>query len=215
MKISQYMTPDPITVSPDTPLPEARRILNMYRIRHLPVIDEEGRLAGIVTDRDLRSAYPSSVTTRKDAVVSYVQVEKTVVADIMTTRCAVLSVDATLDDALEILDREKVGGLPIIDEDERVVGFFSAFDLIGAYRKLFGMLEKGSILLGVEDDGRPGIVCELTSILEGEGIFLTRLLRLPEKRNNAKIYMRMNGKKKKEIERLLRGKGFMLIEGAD
>jgi len=62
MYISEYMTSDPITISSATLLPEARQILNEYQIRHLPVIDSERRLIGIITDRDLRSAYPSSVT---------------------------------------------------------------------------------------------------------------------------------------------------------
>lgn len=212
MKITQYMTPDPITVSVDTLLPEARKILNTYRIRHLPVTGADGKLVGIVTDRDLRSAYPSSVTTKKNAVLSFEQVEKTVVADIMTPDCSTLPPNANLDDALEIFDRDKVGGIPIVDEEEKIVGFFSMLDLIAAYRRLFGMLEQGSVLVGIVDDGEPHGLCEIAKVFAENDITMTRLMRLEEKGENARLFMRVNGQKQEEIEMLLQEKGFVVIE---
>lgn len=212
MQIREYMTADPITVAEDTLLPEARRILNTYRIRHLPVIGADGRLAGIVTDRDLRSAYPSSVTTRNDANLSYEQVGKTVVADIMTTDCATLPPDATLDDALDIFDKAKVGGIPIIDEEEKIVGFLSSLDLLSAYRRLFGMLEKDSILVGVKDPGSPGILCDMTQLFAEHGISLARMIRLEEKGEGARIYMRLHGRSGRDVEMLLRERGFTVID---
>jgi len=212
MQIREYMTPDPITVTDETLLPEARRILNTYRIRHLPVIGADGRLAGIVTDRDLRSAYPSSVTTQKNAVLSYEQVGKTVVADIMTTDCVTLPPEATLDDALEIFDKAKVGGIPVVDEEEKIVGFLSSLDLIGAYRRLFGMLEKDSILVGVRDHGSISILCDMAQLFAEHGISLARLMRLEEKGEDARIYMRLHGRSRPEVEMLLQERGFIVID---
>ncbi|MCK5070201.1 MAG: CBS domain-containing protein, partial [Desulfocapsa sp.] len=82
MYILRHMTPDPITVSPAMLLPEARALLNDYHFRHLPVVDEEGGLVGILTDRDLRSAYPSSVITDSERRLVYESVEKTSVSEI-------------------------------------------------------------------------------------------------------------------------------------
>ena len=212
MYISEYMTHDPIIVSPDMLLPEARKILNEYHIRHLPVVDRDGKLIGIVTDRDLRSAYPSSVTSRKDAVVAFEQVEKTTIADIMTTTCATLRPESSLDDALILFDRDKIGGLPVLDEEGAVLGFFSLLDLTAAYRKLFGVAEKGSVLVGVEDDGRENILSEIVTLLDQHGIPLTRLIRLQEKKDSAKIYMRINSQKPAEVYKLLKLKRFSILE---
>lgn len=212
MLIRNYMTPDPITVSFDTLLPEARRILNTYRIRHLPVQGRDGRLAGIVSDRDLRSAYPSSVTTKNNAVLSFEQVGKTVVEDIMTRECATLPPTATLDDALELFDKDKIGGIPIVDEEEKIIGFFSLLDLVSAYRKLFGMLDTGSILVGIKDDGSPHILCEIVTLFDENNISITRLMRLQEKGETASLYMRLYGKTQDEVEMLLQEKGFTVIE---
>ncbi len=212
MYIAEYMTSDPITISSAVFLPEARRILNQYHIRHLPVVDGENRLVGIVTDRDLRSAYPSSVTSREEKLLAFEQVEKTMVVDMMTTTCSTLSPDATLDDALIIFDRDKVGGIPVVSEDNVVLGIFSLLDLTSAYRKLFGVAEAGSMLIGIEDDERDNILSEIVLLLEQNGIMLTRLIRLVEKDEVTKIYMRINSQKPSEVYKLLRSKGFNFLK---
>ena len=212
MYISEHMTPDPITVSPDMSLPEARRILNTHHIRHLPVVDREKKLIGIVTDRDLRSAYPSSVTSKRDKILAFEQVEKTTVADIMTTSCAALGPDASLDDALLLFDTEKIGGIPILSEEGVVLGFFSILDLTAAYRKLFGMAEEGSLLIGIEDDGRDNMLSKIVLLLEQNNVVLTRLIRLAESKDTAKIYMRINSRKPADVYRLLEMQGFVLLQ---
>ena len=65
MFITQHMTRNPVTVSPETLLPAVREILQSGKFRHLPVVDGENHLVGIVTDRDLRSASPSSVLSEE------------------------------------------------------------------------------------------------------------------------------------------------------
>ena len=212
MYISEYMTSDPITISSAVVLPEARRMLNEYHIRHLPVVDRERKLIGIVSDRDLRSAYPSSVTSRGEKNLAFEQVEKTTVADVMTSSCSTLSPDATLDDALIIFDRDKVGGIPVVSEENVVIGIFSILDLTTAYRKLFGVAEEGSILVGVEDDDRDNILSEIVLLLEQNGILLTRLIRLVEKNGNTKIFMRINSLKPVKVYKLLRSRGFIFLE---
>lgn len=212
MYISEYMTANPITISADLFLPHARRMLNEYQIRHLPVVDRDRRLVGIVTDRDLRSAYPSSVISKGDKILSFEQVEKTTVADIMTTSCSTLHPDATIDDALIIFDRDKVGGIPIVSEDDVVLGIFSLLDLTAAYRKLFGVSEKGSMLVGVEDDGRDNILSELVTLLDNRNIPLTRLIRLTDKKDVTKLYLRINSPRPNEVLKLLKSKGFVVLE---
>ncbi len=212
MHISEYMTSDPITIPTNILLPEVRRILNEYQIRHLPVVDGESRLVGIVTDRDLRSAYPSSVITRGEKGLAFEQVEKSMVEDIMTRSCATLQPEATIDDALVIFDRDKVGGIPVVSEEDVVLGFFSLLDLTAAYRKLFGVTEDGSVLIGIEDDGRDEILSELVTLLEQNSFPLTRLIRLTERNNATKIYLRLNCLKPVKVYKLLKSRGFVLLE---
>ncbi len=187
-------------------------MLNEYHIRHLPVVDAENKLIGIVSDRDLRSAYPSSVTSKGEKRLAFEQVEKATVEEMMTTSCSTLGPEATLDDALILFDRDKVGVIPIVSEDNTILGIFSILDLTAAYRKLFGVADAGSILVGIEDDDREHILSEIVTLLEKNGILLTRLIRLVEKNEVTKIFMRINCQKPVEVYKLLRSKGFIFLK---
>jgi len=211
MNISDYMTPDPITVFSGMSLPEARRTLNENYFRHLPVVDQEGVLIGIITDRDLRSAYPSSVVSQSDKTISYEQVEQKTVADIMTTSCSTLGPDAKLEDALLIFNRDQVGGIPVVTDEGRVVGLFSLLDLTGAYSNIFGVLQKDSVPVVIEDDGRENIMSEIVNLLEQNETPFSQVIRLFGKGDVNKIFIRINNKRPLEVYKVLRAKGFIIL----
>lgn len=212
MYISEHMTHDPLTISPETLLPEARQVLNEYYFRHLPVVDLERKLIGIISDRDLRSAYPSSVTTDYERKNVFERVAKTPVAEIMASPCQFLTLASTLDDALIVFDKHKLGAMPVVDDEMRVVGMFSIRDLTAAYKKLFGMAEKGSILIGISDDGTPGVMSRIVTLLEKHHISFTRLIRMNQGEENAKIYLRINTFRVVAVQNLLKDDGFLLLK---
>ena len=212
MYISRHMTSDPITVSPDMLLPEARRLLNDYHFRHLPVVDRQGMLVGMLTDRDLRSAYPSSVISDSERRLVYERVEKTSVSEIMSTDCVSVGTDSTLDDALFLFDRDQLGALPVLN-DGRVIGIFSNRDLNAAYKSLFGVGEKGAVLIGLQDDGSPNIMTRVVTLFEKEKIPFTRVLRIHNKNEGDTIYLRVNTFKIAAVLDLLEEGGFAIRQG--
>lgn len=207
MYISRHMTKDPITISPDMFLPEARALLNDYHFRHLPVVDAQGMLVGMLTDRDLRSAYPSSVLSDSERRLVYEKVEKTEVAEIMSTDSISLTPDSTLDDALYLFDREHVGALPVL-EDGQVIGVFSISDLTAAYKLSFGVGEKGAVLIGLDDDGSEDILTRLVILLEKEKIPFTRIMRIAGEKDGSAIYLRVNTFKIAGVLEFLEENGF-------
>lgn len=209
MYISRHMTSEPITVSPAMLLPEARALLNEYHFRHLPVVDESGELVGMLTDRDLRSAYPSSVISESERRLIYERVENTSVSEIMSTECVSLDIDSTLDDALNLFDRDQLGAMPVLD-DGTVVGIFSIRDLTTAYKNIFGVGEKGAILIGIVDDNSPTIMTKIVTFLEKHEIPFTRLLRTYDRKNGDTIYLRINTFKIAAVLALLEDAGFTL-----
>ncbi len=212
MYILRHMTPDPITISPAMLLPEARALLNDYHFRHLPVVDEAGLLVGILTDRDLRSAYPSSVISDSERRLVYESVEKTSVSEVMSTECVTLNTDSTLDDALFLFDRDQPGALPVVS-DGRVVGIFSIRDLNAAYKTLFGVGEKGAVLIGIHDDGSQTIMTKIVTLLEKEKIPFSRVLRIFDKQVGDTIYIRINTFKIAAVLELLEENGFEVKKG--
>jgi len=121
------MTPDPITVSPETTLPEAHRIMKANSIRHLPVVCE-GELVGIVTLGDIRGAEPSGATSLNIWEVNYL-LSQLRVDEIMTPRPITISAGGTLGEAAQIMLKHSIGGLPVIDHHGALVGILTECDI--------------------------------------------------------------------------------------
>jgi len=177
MFIARYMTTPALTIPPEMTIPVAKELLQSRHFRHLPVVDDAGKLVGVITDRDLRSAYPSSVLSGDTIKTCLAELDKTPVSTIMTRAFFTVTPASTLDDALILLDRERVGALPVVDENGKVVGIFSIRDLTKAYRTLFGLGERGSAMIVVEDDGNPKPLTRISRVLEEHKIRFTRLIR--------------------------------------
>ena len=213
MFIADYMTADPLTITADVLIPEARRLLDDNHFRHLPVVDEEKKLIGVVTDRDLRSAYPSTAIDDETYAKIFETVAATAIAEIMSTNCSCVSIEATLDDALLVFDRDKVGALPVVTEDDVVIGIFSMRDLTAAYKKLFGSAESGSSLIAVLDETKNhNSLSRIASILEENQVQCTRLIKIGQKSGFDRIYMRVESSKVGNVHKHLQDSGFTLLK---
>lgn len=152
MFIDKSMTREVIAIDPETTIAEAAELLARHRIRHLPVADRDGILVGIVTDRDIRSAMPSSVATGEEAVRERERVKQRTVKDIMTRKVVTVSPMNTLEDALLLMQRTKVGGFPVVDAKGKLIGIISVRDLMRAFINVLGIEEPGTLLCIVVED---------------------------------------------------------------
>ena len=99
------------------------------RFRQLPIVDDN-ELVGIITDRDIRSFLSSTLMGSQQAI------EKTLstkVREIMTDHPLILSPDDDLEDAVELLIEEKVGGIPVVDKAEGLVGIVTYVDVLKCF----------------------------------------------------------------------------------
>jgi acetoin utilization protein AcuB len=129
MRVRDIMTAKPITVDPETPMLEARQRMLEERIRHLVVV-EEGRVVGIVTDRDIRLNLPSPATSLSVWEINYLLAQVTV-GGVMTTSVIVVHPDRSIAEAARIMIDHKIGALPIV-EDGRLVGIVTESDFVRA-----------------------------------------------------------------------------------
>ena len=209
MYIRYYMTPSPVTISPGKSIEEARHLLENYHFRHLPVIDEFGGLLGIVTDRDLRSAYPSSILDDGDRQKVLDRVKQTPVGKIISTVNAFLSPQSTLDDALILFEKRTVGALPVVNGNNLVVGILSFSDLLKALRSFFGLGQKGSVLVAIRAEDKSQSKSKLVRILEDMNVVFTRLVRTGgSDREPAMIYLRINTFNVRVVHRAIEQAGF-------
>ena len=210
MFVHYYMTQEPLTIHQQIPVLEAFDLLREHHFRHLPVVDDDGVLQGMVTDRDLRSASPSTILKGEERQKIQDRVSATPVSLIMSTDFVSLQMISTLDDALMRFTSRTIGALPVVDSRDRVVGIFSLNDMMAAYRSLFGLGEKGSMLVSIKDTGEPGLLNRLVQLLEAEKIDFTRLVRSSgsEGREPAAIYLRVNTFNLSSVHRVVESAGF-------
>lgn len=129
MRVVDVMTRDPLTVTPSETVGQAEELMAENKIRQLPVV--RGReLVGIITDRDLRSFLSSSLLSTPDARD---QALGTKVIDVMTTDPLTLASDDELQEAVQLLLDEKIGGIPVVDEAEGLVGIVTYVDMLRCF----------------------------------------------------------------------------------
>lgn len=130
MRVGDLMSRTVISAPTATPVVEARALMLRERIRHLLVVSE-GRLEGIVTDRDIRLNLPSPATSLSVWELNHLLARLTV-ADVMTKSVIVIDAERDAREAARIMIDHKIGALPVLDR-ERLVGIITETDLLRAF----------------------------------------------------------------------------------
>jgi CBS domain-containing protein/nucleotide-binding universal stress UspA family protein len=134
MLVREWMTTVLVTVRPDAPVAEAQHLMRHRRIRHLPVV-EGGRLAGIITDRDVRTTLPSPATSLAAGEIRYL-LDRLLVERVMTRSVITIGPDAPIAEAVRLVLAHRIGALPVT-ENTRVVGIITETDLLRAFATMF------------------------------------------------------------------------------
>ena len=130
MRVSDLMSQDVATVGVADSCQEAVARMVRQKIRHLPVVERDGRLVGVVTDRDLRHRLFEPRVMKEIGTVSVDQILKTVpVKDIMSAPVVTVGPQDELETAARVMLEDKVGSLPVV-ENGRVVGIITETDLL-------------------------------------------------------------------------------------
>lgn len=160
MLVYEYMKSNPMTVSPKTTCADAFRLMQEKEMDKLPVLADEGALVGIVTQKDLLSALPSSAALLSLSEIDGLFGEMTV-ARVMTRRVIWVSEDCPLEKAARILVDNKIGGLPVM-RGHRFVGMLTKADIFRAMMEaLGGQIEGLRITIRLhEDAGELGAITD-------------------------------------------------------
>lgn len=131
MRVAERMKKDLVQVKPSDSVRAAWGLLREHRIRHLPVVDQ-GKLVGIVTDRDIRLVFPSALTSGAGDQDPHDALEKVAVQDIMTKQVITVAPETSIADAARLILERRIGGLPVI-QGNRLAGIITKTDILAAY----------------------------------------------------------------------------------
>jgi acetoin utilization protein AcuB len=212
MFIDRSMTRDVVTIGPDDEIDAAQSLLVRHRIRHLPVIDENGVLIGIVTDRDIRSAMPSMMLSENEKDDQRKRLDAIKVKDIMTRDPVTVSPAQTLQDAILMMQKVKVGAFPVVDNEGRLKGIISVRDLMRAFINVLGLEEPGA-LLGVVVENKVGQMKRIVDAITEQGVSIGSVLvaRTWEEGKRA-VFPYLMTSNTSRVRNRLRELGFTLID---
>jgi acetoin utilization protein AcuB len=201
------MTRQVVTVERDASLRRARRIMDNNRIRHLPVM-EKGKLIGLITDRDIRAAAPSSAASMRqedrEEFLDHLQV-----GHVMTKKLITVTPQTTIEEAALMMRRHKIGCLPVL-EGEELVGIITETDIFGIFIEVMGLGEKGS-RLEIALDPRPGFVADVARILDQQQVRLLSLITVPRREGGPVVLLRVDAQDPTPLTQALEQAGYAVV----
>lgn len=210
--VENWMNPKVVTVDADDSMLDATKLMKEHGIRRLPVL-EKGKLVGIVTDRDLKRASPSDATTLEAHEILYL-IANIKVREIMSKNPITVPWNYTVEEAAEILLQAKISGMPVMDDDGKVIGMITQTDLFKVFISLTGVGKRGIQFAFLLED-RAGSIKEVADVIRAHGGRMASILSSYEKapEGHRYVYIRMYGVHREDMPQLkedLKKKGKML-----
>lgn len=196
MLVSKRMQKKPVTVDPEDHLAAVQKKMTEGGFRRTPVV-ENGRLVGIVTDKDLRQH------------LGYLERTKVNVA--MSEKLVTVAPQTTLEGAAELLLKHKIGGLPVVEEGQ-LVGIITTSDILQAFLDVMGVSEKGTfrIDLLLERDGHD--LASASQIIAGKGGEILGVGTYREKWEESPVfYLRLRAADPNQVAGMLKEEGFEVL----
>jgi acetoin utilization protein AcuB len=185
--VRDWMTRKLVTLSPEASVAEALTLCRERRIRHIPIL-EEGRLVGIVSDRDLRDASPALGDAERASALQEIRV-----GDVMTREVSTADPQDSIENAAQEMYELKIGSLPVVAEgpavdeglavaEEELLGIVTSSDVMRALVTLAGLPEPGC-RIEVRAPNRVGILAEVVGKIQDLEVDIFSVLSDPDRRS--------------------------------
>ena len=183
-----WMTRNLVTLSPEASVAEALTLCRERRIRHIPIL-EEGRLVGIVSDRDLRDASPALGDAQRASALQKIRV-----GDVMTREVSTADPQDSIENLAQEMYELKIGSLPVVAEgpmvdeglvavaEEELMGIVTSSDVMRALVTLAGLPEPGC-RIEVRAPNRAGILAEVAGKIQDLEVNIFSVLSDPDRRS--------------------------------
>ncbi|MBF0524903.1 MAG: CBS domain-containing protein [Deltaproteobacteria bacterium] len=166
MLVKAWMSTDLISVDENTSMMKASQIMKENNIRRLPVMKGD-RLVGILTDRDGKAASPSKATTL-DMHELYYLLSELKVRDIMTKNLVTISPEETVEKAAVKMLEHRISGLPVVNEQGKLVGMLSQGDVFRVLISITGIY-RGGVQFAFNLPDKPGSIKEVADVIRKHG----------------------------------------------
>ena len=200
MFVGERMSRPVISVTPDTPINDALAMFRKEHIRRAPVM-KDGKLVGIVSERDLLNASPSPVTTLSIWEMNYL-ISKVTIKNVMTKKVITVEQDTPIEEAARIMADKKIGGVPVVSGG-KVVGIITETDLFKILLELMGARQKALRVTATLVD-KPGQIARLSkAITQAGGNFISFGMFAGPDANTRLVTFKVEGMKRNQVREVL------------
>jgi len=165
MLVGERMSRPVISITKDLPIHDALALFKKEHIRRAPVL-QEGRLVGIISDKDLLNASPSKITSLSVWEMNYM-LSKITVKEVMTRKVLTVQTDTPIEEAARLMADNKIGGLPVV-KTNKIVGIITETDLFKIFLELMGARTPGIRVTALAED-HPGQLAMITKTITDVG----------------------------------------------
>ncbi|MCG4823180.1 CBS domain-containing protein [Streptococcus gordonii] len=190
MAVKDFMTRKVVYISPDTTVAHAADIMREQGLHRLPVLEND-KLVGLVTEGTIAEASPSKATSLSIYEMNYL-LNKTKIKDVMIRKVITVSQYASLEDATYLMLKNKVGILPVVD-NEQVYGVITDRDIFKAFLEVSGYGEEGVRVRFVTED-EVGVLEHIVHLLVEENLNISNAVNIPRKDGKVVIEVQIDGK---------------------
>jgi acetoin utilization protein AcuB len=209
MLVSDIMTKNTLVLSKSDSVHKAFLLLKDNKIRHLPVV-EKNKVVGIVTDRDIRHFIIPRKDPKTKGKFNY-QLRELAVEDVMTPDPITVTPNNRIDQVARLMLEHKIGGLPVVDKKQRLVGIVTEEDALRVFVELMGILVSDK-RIDVTMDSRPRTFERACQIIENNGASVISVGLSPEKTKGKRTYyFRISVRKLEPVIAALNQEGFSAI----
>ena len=189
MTVSKNMTINPVTTTPDMGVFEAFELMKSEGVQRLPVLDGDGNLVGIISEKNITSA----AADKEVSIVEFaLLLSKIKVGDVMTKEVITVSVDDPVEMAARKMSDNDISILPVVDNNGKLVGVVSRSDLFRLLLELFGTRNYGiRVTFRIKD--QKGVIAKLAIALEKIGANIVSIGNLDSDQGYSTIIMKING----------------------
>ncbi|MBR3264535.1 MAG: CBS domain-containing protein [Erysipelotrichaceae bacterium] len=174
MYVKDNMVSGPIVIGPNQSVSQALDIMSENKLHRLPVVDGSGRLVGLVTEGLIASNTPNSSSTLSVFELNYL-LNKLTISDIMIRNVLTINKEALLEEAATIMRKNDVGCLPVVDEDNKLIGIITHNDIFTAFIDLLGYNRNGTrYVISISED-KLGVLEDIARIFKENGVSISNL----------------------------------------
>jgi acetoin utilization protein AcuB len=210
MIISRVMTKNPVYVHPDASVTEVRSLMDREKISHLPVLDKNNTLTGIITRKDLIKASPSDATTLDMYEISYL-LTKMKTAEIMEKKVITVDENEVVEEAALLMADKNIGCLPVM-RGSLLVGIITDTDLFHVFINAFGARHVG-VRVTLNMGEHPGQIAAVTAaIAEKGGNIVAMVTAEGDDVAHRRITLKTEGLSKAEMETIIKSMDDVSLE---